>query len=693
MIGNYYCFDNPEALSEQLKKEFADTKYGEKWQSWFALFYSVYSFPNVILPFFGGYLVDKLGVIKMLVIFNIFLLGGQCVFAIGGNLKSIPIMLAGRVIFGFGGENLTVAQSALMAAWFKNKELAFALGVCLSLSRLGSVANNFLSPLLWEHHKMALWGGAMICGGSLACTLALAPVEKMAERKLKKLNPAAASIQVEDENIKMTDVKYFTAPFWLLTFSCIITYGTVIPFNSIASSFFQHRDFLNTVTQDPCENWKLGCQGPWTAEQGVTNRTYVVPSDCNAIPALAKDANATGCDPADVAHLGLAYVHAVFGAPGVVSFHDDSFGPQYNAGSDVGNGTKVTAHCSVGFQQVQGAPPIQAVCTRMKTCDGNTTKPNPPAIQCGYKWELTKESNASTYQGCYPTSGKCDSSDAAQLGILNVASSKDLPTAAGVSKTLQCKQEGSNSTQPLGWCATNGTGCNPNVNTVGVTCNAHGLYEWEGAAYCDTVLFEPHKYCNQFNDAISEAAKMVSIPYLISACISPFLGIFIDRYGMRAVMATLSPMMLMLVHLLLALTSIKPLLPMVLQGVSYSVFAAALWPSVPYCVDERYVGTAYGLLTAVQNGGLALFPVIIGQLLNLCNFDPPTTVEHILDNATHAQCSSGWDNYKHSEFFFAGLAGLGLLIGIWLNIDDKTKRNSQLNKVHGRDDAEKTSIQ
>ena len=169
--GNYYCYDNPEALSEQLKKEFADTKYGDKWQSWFALFYSVYSFPNIILPFFGGYLVDKLGVIKMLVIFNVFLVGGQCIFALGGALKSIPVMLAGRVVFGFGGENLTVAQSALMAGWFKNKELAFALGVCLSLSRLGSVANNFLSPLLWEHHRMALWGGAIICGGSLACTL------------------------------------------------------------------------------------------------------------------------------------------------------------------------------------------------------------------------------------------------------------------------------------------------------------------------------------------------------------------------------------------------------------------------------------------------------------------------------------------------------------------------------------------
>jgi hypothetical protein len=30
----------------------------------------------VILPFFGGFLVDKLGVVKMLLIFNLFLVAG-----------------------------------------------------------------------------------------------------------------------------------------------------------------------------------------------------------------------------------------------------------------------------------------------------------------------------------------------------------------------------------------------------------------------------------------------------------------------------------------------------------------------------------------------------------------------------------------------------------------------------------------
>jgi hypothetical protein len=45
-------------------------------------------------------------------------------------------------------------------------------------------------------------------------------------------------------------------------------------------------------------------------------------------------------------------------------------------------------------------------------------------------------------------------------------------------------------------------------------------------------------------------------------------------------------------------------------------------------------------------------------------------------------CGNVSGRYRYSEFFFAGLAGLGILIGIMLNVDDKTKRRSQLNKVH-----------
>lgn len=57
-------------------------------------------------------------------------------------------MLIGRVVFGLGGESMSVSQSAIVTVWFKGKELAFALGANISISRLGSVINaNTVPPL------------------------------------------------------------------------------------------------------------------------------------------------------------------------------------------------------------------------------------------------------------------------------------------------------------------------------------------------------------------------------------------------------------------------------------------------------------------------------------------------------------------------------------------------------------------
>jgi hypothetical protein len=52
------------------------------------------------------------------------------------------------------------------------------------------------------------------------------------------------------------------------------------------------------------------------------------------------------------------------------------------------------------------------------------------------------------------------------------------------------------------------------------------------------------------------------------------------------------------------------ILPLILTGFGYSIYAAALWGSIPYVVDAKTVGTAFGFCTAVQNAGLAIAPTI-----------------------------------------------------------------------------------
>eukprot|EP01084_Bolivina_argentea_P141150 248068_1 len=154
MFGSYYCYDNPTALANQFQDKYnlTDTQYN--------LLYSVYSFPNIILPLFGGALIDKIGAEISLLIFLCFITAGQALFAFAASINSYPLMLIGRVVYGFGGESLCVAESALLAIYFMGTEVAFAMGLNLSLGRAGSSLNDFATLRIYNMNNSiaeALW--------------------------------------------------------------------------------------------------------------------------------------------------------------------------------------------------------------------------------------------------------------------------------------------------------------------------------------------------------------------------------------------------------------------------------------------------------------------------------------------------------------------------------------------------------
>lgn len=111
----------------------------------------------------------------------------------------------------------------------------------------------------------------------------------------------------------------------------------------------------------------------------------------------------------------------------------------------------------------------------------------------------------------------------------------------------------------------------PLIEETKINCDDEA---WKHGPYTST-------YCAKKSEAAEKAATPMSIPYIISAVISPFLGFMVDRIGLRALLALVAPVSLTLVHVMLGLTHVDLYIPLVLQGVSYSVFAAALWPSVP----------------------------------------------------------------------------------------------------------------
>jgi MFS family permease len=118
----------------------------DDFEFYFNLLYSVYSLPNIFLPFLGGLLIRKLGNNMMFFIFALFIASGQLLFAYGCDSQSMTIMLIGRAIFGVGGECIGLSLTGIIVKWYVKSEIGLPLGLSISLGRLGSVINASFSP-------------------------------------------------------------------------------------------------------------------------------------------------------------------------------------------------------------------------------------------------------------------------------------------------------------------------------------------------------------------------------------------------------------------------------------------------------------------------------------------------------------------------------------------------------------------
>jgi len=105
---------------------------------------------------------------------------------------------------------------------------------------------------------------------------------------------------------------------------------------------------------------------------------------------------------------------------------------------------------------------------------------------------------------------------------------------------------------------------------------------------------------------------LVSILTAFTMFGTPVFGLFVDRLGKRALLMMLGSTLLIPVYLMMAYTKISLYVPMAMMGVAFSLIPAVMWPSVAYIVDQSKLGTAYGLMTMIQNIGLAGLNLLIG---------------------------------------------------------------------------------
>lgn len=166
---------------------------------------------------------------------------------------------------------------------------------------------------------------------------------------------------------------------------------------------------------------------------------------------------------------------------------------------------------------------------------------------------------------------------------------------------------------------------------------------------------------NISNEAASDIFSWFPIGAML---LTPLLGAFLDHKGKGATMLIIGSILMCCCHLVFALVPVEHFTPfiaysaIIVLGISFSLVPAALWPSVPKLVANRYLGSAYSVIFWIQNVGLMAFPILIGWSLQITNVgvtDP-----------------KGY-NYTVPMLIFAALGVLAFILAILLKAEDKKK--------------------
>lgn len=249
-FGSYYIYDFPGSIGsgsgntiENLFKEHG-YPYTESMNQYL---YSVYSWPNTVLSVVGGLLIDKyLGLRRAMLLFTLLILGGSLIFYMGVRHTMYWMLILGRIVFGLGGESLSVAQSAFVARWFKGRRgMALAFGITISFSRVGSSFNFLFSPVIAKRWgvEAATMSGTAACLVSVCACGVLVLADRYAERTgyLAPITEeeGAAEIEADAEAMKLSDIVRMPFSYWLLCIVCVFCYTAIFPFMGVGKNFFE----------------------------------------------------------------------------------------------------------------------------------------------------------------------------------------------------------------------------------------------------------------------------------------------------------------------------------------------------------------------------------------------------------------------------------------------------------------------
>lgn len=249
MFCGYFLTDVMSPLKPLLEKEpflWTSTDYG--------IFTSAYGWFNVFLLMliFGGIILDKMGV-------RFTGVGAAALMVIGCALKysaiagylpiegtllgmktQVAIAALGYAIFGVGVEIAGITVSKVIVKWFKGKEMALAMGLEMSVARLGTMLAMWVAVPFANAFKSVsapiLLCLIMLCIGLLAFIMYTFMDKKLDKSIGEETTDPEEKFQMKDVMLIITN-----KGFWLIALLCVLFYSAVFPFIKYAADLMVNK--------------------------------------------------------------------------------------------------------------------------------------------------------------------------------------------------------------------------------------------------------------------------------------------------------------------------------------------------------------------------------------------------------------------------------------------------------------------
>ncbi len=231
----------------------------------FGTYTSAYAWFNVFLfmLIFSGFILDKLGVRKTGLGATIIMFVGTAInywavkhqFA-DGSVVSIPLIgdmktqvfysSLGFAVFGVGTEAIGITISKAVVRWFKGKEMALAMGMQMSIARLGTMLALIISLPLAKNFSVT--APILFALGVMLLGVVSFILFSIMDIKLDKSEGTAAQVVDPDDEFKISDIVNIISNlgFWYIAILCVLFYSAVFPFLFYATDLM-----INKYNVDP----------------------------------------------------------------------------------------------------------------------------------------------------------------------------------------------------------------------------------------------------------------------------------------------------------------------------------------------------------------------------------------------------------------------------------------------------------